>query len=251
MGQLEKYGLYVLCLVIFLILGVTIWGEGSPAGKRAPGSPGADLAAGSPAGPAAERRAGPVGTPSFEALLRPQQPEAARNTAPPANAPGGQPQAGGEAKPAEQPKASEPPKPEVAAARPAHKVQSGDSFESIAKQHFGSVVLRLEIARLNPRAEPTKLKPGQELLLPTRAEADAILQRAGKPAPRDAAAPGAGGKPAPAEPGTYTVARGDTFEGIAIRQLGSRKRVDEIRNLNPGLDPTNLRIGEKIKLPKK
>ncbi len=26
MGQLEKYGLYVLCLLIFLILGVTLWG---------------------------------------------------------------------------------------------------------------------------------------------------------------------------------------------------------------------------------
>ena len=26
MGQLERYGLYVLCLVIFLILGVAIWG---------------------------------------------------------------------------------------------------------------------------------------------------------------------------------------------------------------------------------
>ena len=27
MGQLEKYGLYVLCLVIFLILGVAMWGD--------------------------------------------------------------------------------------------------------------------------------------------------------------------------------------------------------------------------------
>ena len=36
MGQLEKYGLYVLCLVIFLILGVTIWGDpaGQPPGQR-------------------------------------------------------------------------------------------------------------------------------------------------------------------------------------------------------------------------
>ena len=25
MGQLEKYGLYVMCLVIFLILGVSLW----------------------------------------------------------------------------------------------------------------------------------------------------------------------------------------------------------------------------------
>src|SRR5262245_54283598 len=48
MGQLEKYGLYVLCLVIFLILGVTIWGGGevpanpgrtTSAAIHAPGSP--------------------------------------------------------------------------------------------------------------------------------------------------------------------------------------------------------------------
>ena len=28
MGQLEKYGLYVLVVVIVLILGVAIWGDG-------------------------------------------------------------------------------------------------------------------------------------------------------------------------------------------------------------------------------
>ena len=33
MGQLEKYGLYVMCLVIFLILGVTLWGEPANAKK--------------------------------------------------------------------------------------------------------------------------------------------------------------------------------------------------------------------------
>jgi nucleoid-associated protein YgaU len=33
MGQLERYGLYVLCLVIFLILGVAIWGS-DPQGLR-------------------------------------------------------------------------------------------------------------------------------------------------------------------------------------------------------------------------
>src|SRR5262245_14080211 len=47
MGQLEKYGLYVLCLVIFLILGVTIWGGGdlqaSP--KRGPSSSPSNLMA--------------------------------------------------------------------------------------------------------------------------------------------------------------------------------------------------------------
>ena len=31
MGQLERYGLYVLCLVIFLILGIAIWGDNAGA----------------------------------------------------------------------------------------------------------------------------------------------------------------------------------------------------------------------------
>ena len=35
MGQLEKYGLYVMCLVIFLILGVTLWGEPANATRTA------------------------------------------------------------------------------------------------------------------------------------------------------------------------------------------------------------------------
>ena len=37
MGQLERYGLYVLCLVIFLILGVAIWGGNDPAHAAPPG----------------------------------------------------------------------------------------------------------------------------------------------------------------------------------------------------------------------
>ena len=37
MGQLERYGLYVLCIVIFLILGVALWG-GDPVLPAPPSS---------------------------------------------------------------------------------------------------------------------------------------------------------------------------------------------------------------------
>ena len=40
MGQLERYGLYVLCLVIFLILGVAVWGEPSARKPRSSGCSG-------------------------------------------------------------------------------------------------------------------------------------------------------------------------------------------------------------------
>ncbi len=43
MGQLERYGLYVLCLVIFLILGVAIWGGDPQAAAIPSGSLSAEL----------------------------------------------------------------------------------------------------------------------------------------------------------------------------------------------------------------
>lgn len=72
-------------------------------------------------------------------------------------------------------------------------------------------------------------------------------------AKRPASAPGKGG--AAAAPtgvmnpdGTYTVAAGDNLSKIA-KKFGVR--VDAIEAENPGLDPTHLRVGQKIRMPKK
>lgn len=49
---------------------------------------------------------------------------------------------------------------------------------------------------------------------------------------------------------TYVVKRGDTLSTIAAKQLGSAKRVDEIKKLNPGIrDPKHLKVGLRLKLP--
>jgi LysM repeat protein len=44
---------------------------------------------------------------------------------------------------------------------------------------------------------------------------------------------------------TYTVQSGDTFESIATKEGTTVARLEQ---LNPGVDPTTLRVGEKIRV---
>ena len=44
---------------------------------------------------------------------------------------------------------------------------------------------------------------------------------------------------------TYIVQSGDTFESIATK---TGTTVAELEHLNPGLDPTALRVGQKIRV---
>lgn len=48
--------------------------------------------------------------------------------------------------------------------------------------------------------------------------------------------------------GTYTIAAGDTFAKVA-RKFGVR--LDSIEAENPGVDPARLKVGQKIRIPKK
>jgi LysM repeat protein len=268
MGQLEKYGLYVLCLVIFLILGVTIWGGGDlpPTGRRAGASPSADLHASSSGGGAANAKVAPSSgnvlggiadlikppvkktEPKNESLGTLINADSKKGDGKPVEG-GPGPSGPGSSGPGtsgpgsgEQPVVLEPVGP-----RPTHKVASGETFEGIAKALFGSAAVRSEIARLNPGVEPTRMRIGQELKLPTKAEADKFLGVA--------SAKGAVGKsvvvPALAGNSTYSVVKGDTLEGIASRQLGSRSRLEDLLKANPGVDPARLKIGQKLQLPKK
>jgi len=271
MGQLEKYGLYVLCLVIFLILGVTIWGGGElpqPPRRTGPGTS-SELNA-NPRTAANEPTNGgsssavrppnnPAPTPATDvlSLLQPVAPptEPRRNESRPVDAsiqkPGGDPAktAADATKPPAK-NGGEASKPPADAARPTHKIARGETFDSIAREKLGAASLRSEIARLNPRVDPSKMQVGQELVLPTAAEVEALSAKGKKSAPV-ADRSGSGDKKPSTEPGTYTIAKGDTFELIARRELGSSKRVNELRELNSDIDPTRLRIGMQIRLPKK
>ena len=68
-----------------------------------------------------------------------------------------------------------------------------------------------------------------------------------------AVSPSATLEPLPAKPpvkiNTYTIRRLDTLWSIAQRTYGDGKRWRDIVRANDGLDPTKLRVGQKIVLP--
>jgi nucleoid-associated protein YgaU len=49
----------------------------------------------------------------------------------------------------------------------------------------------------------------------------------------------------------YTVKKGDTLINIARTELGNEHRLKEIQNLNPGLDPAKLKVGQELLIPAK
>ena len=239
MGQLEKYGLYVMCLVIFLILGVSLWDVGEPSGP-AKQTPATTEISSRTTSSTIDGGAGP-GVEDLSALFKPTERK------PPPKPPAGEgprgdvnaTDASGSKSP---PPSAEPAKPPVDGKRPTHTVRDGETFESIAKSRLGSAALRVEIERLNPNVKPTRMKVGQELVLPSPAD---LAPRTNARAADKAPAPLAGGDR------VYTFKKGDTFERIAASQLGDKRRVDELRDLNPGVEDTKLREGKSLKLPKK
>lgn len=260
MGQLEKYGLYVLCLVIFLILGVTIWGNpDSPslqeksevvpmhvrAGGRQIGPAGTLLGDGNlipknvipKSGAAANNRSrsGPSNSGMLESLLQPVnqprtnwQPKVASKPVGDRSSVVNPPVV----KTAVKTAVKTPVKPQPVAATRKYTVRSGDMLSRIAQKQLGSVRYVRDIRDLNPGLSD-KLKIGQVLILPA----------SGKSRAKAAAAP--------ADFRTYTISKGDSFERIARIELKSPSRARELQDLNPNVNPVLMIPGKRIKLPLK
>ncbi len=250
MGQLEKYGLYVLCLVIFLILGVTIWGGGElqPASPRR-GATGAGTELSATQRNGADKGAANVvvnrgsGAPitDLQKLLEPVPPPEKKpdpKAVDPAVAkpPSTDPKVAVDpGKAGTKPPAVDPAKtPDTT--RPVHKVARGETFDSIAKAKLGSSALLTEIAKLNPKVDPSRLQVGQELVLPTAAEVAAFGARSAKKATGvvEASAPAPAKEKAKepkalADAGSYVIARGDTFESIAVPSTSVNDRLTVVR----------------------
>lgn len=95
-----------------------------------------------------------------------------------------------------------------------YTIQAGDTFSSIATT-FNTTVAAIEAA--NPGVNPDDLQIGQTINLP--------------------------GAPTTV---TYTIQAGDTFSSIATQ---FQTTVAAIENVNPGVNPDNLQIGQVINLP--
>ena len=165
----------------------------------------------SPTGPSATPRTGPDRSPAPGAGTRGQpRPATARRTSP--------------------------------AARE-HAVQAGESFALIAERYYGSQKYMWFLIQANPQVtDPAKLSIGQVLQVPLAPPSLA-------PPPEPAAGPQS------TEPlqRTYVVEEGDSFYDIARRLFDDGTRWPELYELNKdeiGLDPSNLRVGQVLKIPR-
>lgn len=142
-------------------------------------------------------------------------------------------------------------------------VREGDTLWSIAREQYGDGSLAGKLAAFNgaSASDPDLLRVGVRLRIPP------VHVLTGKPAPSRpmASSPKASkpktSKPAPtrqakaATPATrrYTIKPGDTLGEIAMKQLGTIKRIGEIIALNPKAlaNPDIVPVGTTIRLPAK
>lgn len=240
MGQLERYGLYVLCVVIVLILGVAIWG-GDPAAvvtnydrEMDLALLQDDLAATNPPGfvelPGDEAV---VGAPDF---FQPEVVDITEPVEPLANLPVEQ-LPGVVAVPDSSVEASVI---DAVANQPgthvlrSYKVKPADTMEKIARDVLHDERLVSRIRELNPKVNPRRMKIGAVLMLPTDGGADG-------------SAPMASSLDSWRE---YEVEKGDTVSAISKAMYGTTRHQNRILDANGISDPKRLRPGTVLKIPR-
>jgi nucleoid-associated protein YgaU len=260
MGQLERYGLYVLVVVIFLILGVAIMGDD-------PGRPGVTNTAQGVSGraPTAQLDVSgfsvPTARENLDALFGYGEGEDAPFVPPePAVEP--------------EPREIEPltddsriqdvyvadvtpvpaPAPAPVAAVRTYRVQKGDSLARIAAQLLGSEAKVKAILAANPGLkDPNRISIGQELVIPTLtsgspsadlgalAEASARRSEA-RPEPAVNSADVAGAR-------YHVVQKNEVLGTIAKHYFGTTAAWRTIADANPQIDPNRMQIGARLMIP--
>ena len=123
-------------------------------------------------------------------------------------------------------------------------VRAGETLSEISERELGTWKRWKEILAVNEGLDPRRLAAGTKIRLPGGARTpDTVARPEPKPRPHqpEPTARTAGG--------SYVIRSGDVLSVVAQRELGSSKRWREILDLNPGLDPDRLQVGQRITLP--
>jgi LysM repeat protein len=113
-------------------------------------------------------------------------------------------------------------------------VKKGDSASGISRSTLGSVHFLKALMEANPELQPHRLYPGTRLVMPAKKSLISVATDYNEDH---------------ASKGSYFVQKGDTLYNIALRECGSVKKVKEIIELNPKLDPGRLMVGQRLRLP--
>ena len=146
-----------------------------------------------------------------------------------------------EPKKEETPKAAEKPKEDVGAKA---IVRSGDTLNKLAKRH-GTTPEAL--SKINGIKDPTKIRAGQMLRLPEKAEKSEVASKPAPAATSEVTAVARTTEAAPTKVSAHKVKAGETFFSIARHY---RIGAETLQAANPGVKSTNLRIGQTLQIRK-
>ena len=125
-----------------------------------------------------------------------------------------------------------------------YTIREGDTFVSVAKAAFGNGKYFLQIERANPAVNPSRLKVGQQIVLPDLS----VEARATKGGPFET---DADNRPINART-EYRVDTGDSLYRISMKVYGTPRMFGPIYEANRaaiGPNPERLRFGMILKLP--
>ena len=267
MGQLERYGLYVLVVVIFLILGVAIMGDDpgrpplagnqqvSAAGSR---TPTAQLDVSGFSVPSARENLDTLfgfGEGEDAAFVPPEQPvqPEPREIDPRLDDSRIRDVFVADVEPAPAPIPVPAPAP-AARIQKTYRVQKGDSLARIAAEQLGSEAKVKAILAANPGLkDPNRISIGQELVIPTLAEggASAHLGSLAEASARRAAPREEPALVAVDAPGAryHVVQKNEVLGTIAKQYFGTTAAWRTIADANPQIDPNRMQIGARLVIP--
>ncbi|MEW6709577.1 MAG: LysM domain-containing protein [Candidatus Riflebacteria bacterium] len=121
-------------------------------------------------------------------------------------------------------------------------IKEGDSLKSIAEKYYGSENKERVIADLNFIENPSSVKVGEEIIVDVKplGKSEEIKKAISKDKI---------GQAFTGNQKTYTIQKGDTIAKIAKQLLGKTSEAGLLIKANPGLNPSNLKIGDVIVIP--
>lgn len=118
-----------------------------------------------------------------------------------------------------------------------YKIQPGDTLQKISMHFYQTHHKHGLITKANPSLNPNNLKVGTAIIIPSLKlekslnEEKVLLQYEQN-----------GTRP-------YVIKEREVLSEISMRELGSMHYVKRILEVNPGLKPHKIRVGQKINLP--
>jgi nucleoid-associated protein YgaU len=127
--------------------------------------------------------------------------------------------------------------------------KGGDNFWVISQKVYGTGKHFDLLAKANPQIDPMRMSPKMKVTVPAIPGVSRRIPAENNEAATDTVRTADRTVAAAGRDVEYTIQSGDRLEALSKKYYGSFTKFDAILQANPGINPMNLKIGTKIKIP--